>query len=227
MIQMYHVSKRYPPNIQALLDVTLFVEKGEFVFLTGASGAGKSTLLRLITRAELPDSGQIIVAGRNVLSLSIRKIPFFRRQIGVVYQDIKLIQRKTIFENIAFVLSVLGVPLDEQKKRVYQILKLVGLHHRMNALPPQLSGGEQQRVAIARALINHPPLLIADEPTGNLDEDMAWEVMTLFERLNLKGTTFVMATHNRHIVEVMKRREVRLERGRIVHDSAGPREMSL
>jgi cell division transport system ATP-binding protein len=227
MIQMYHVYKHYPPNIQALLDVTLFVEKGEFVFLTGHSGAGKSTLLRLITRAELPNTGQIVVAGRNVLSLSERKIPYFRRQIGVVYQDIKLIHRKTLFENIAFILSVLGIPLVEQKKRVYQILKLVGLHHRMNALPHQLSGGEQQRAAIARALINHPSLLIADEPTGNLDEDMSWEVMTLFEKLNLKGTTVIMATHNRQIVEMMKRRVVHLEKGRILHDSAGKREISL
>lgn len=145
----------------------------------------------------------------------------------MVYQDIKLIHRKTLFENIAFILSVLGIPLEEQKKRVYQILKLVGLHHRMNALPHQLSGGEQQRSAIARALINHPSLLIADEPTGNLDEDMSWEVMTLFEKLNLKGTTVIMATHNRQIVEMMKRRVVHLEKGRILHDSAGKREISL
>jgi cell division transport system ATP-binding protein len=227
MIQMYHVSKQYPPNIHALLDVTLFVEKGEFVFLTGHSGAGKSTLLRLITRGELPASGQIVVSGRNVLTLSPGKIPFFRRQIGVVFQDIKLINRKTIFENIAFILSVMGIPLAEQKKRVYQILKLVGLHHRMNALPHQLSGGEQQRVAIARALINHPPLLIADEPTGNLDETMAWEVMTLFEKLNMKGTTIVMATHNRQIVETMKRRVVHLDKGRILHDTGAKKEMTL
>jgi cell division transport system ATP-binding protein len=224
MIQMYHVFKQYPPNIHALVDVTLFVEKGEFVFLTGHSGAGKSTLLRLITRAEIPSSGQILVAGRNVLALNQSKIPFFRRQIGVVFQDIKLISRKTIFENIAFILSVMGVPFQEQKKRVYQILKLVGLHHRMNALPHQLSGGEQQRVAIARALINHPPLLIADEPTGNLDEEMSWDVMTLFDKLNMKGTTVVMATHNRQIVEMMKKRVVHIEKGRMVEDSGARRE---
>jgi cell division transport system ATP-binding protein len=224
MIQMYHVFKQYPPNIHALVDVTLFVEKGEFVFLTGHSGAGKSTLLRLITRAEVPSSGQILVAGRNVLALNQGKIPFFRRQIGIVFQDIKLIARKTIFENIAFILSVMGVPLQEQKKRVYQILKLVGLHHRMNALPHQLSGGEQQRVAIARALINHPPLLIADEPTGNLDEEMSWDVMTLFDKLNMKGTTVVMATHNRQIVEMMKKRVIHIEKGRVVEDSGARRE---
>jgi len=224
MIQMYHVFKQYPPNIHALVDVTLFVEKGEFVFLTGHSGAGKSTLLRLITRAEIPSSGQILVAGRNVLALNQSKIPFFRRQIGVVFQDIKLISRKTIFENIAFILSVMGVPHPEQKKRVYQILKLVGLHHRMNALPHQLSGGEQQRVAIARALINHPSLLIADEPTGNLDEEMSWDVMTLFDKLNMKGTTVVMATHNRQIVEMMKKRVVHIEKGRMVEDSGARRE---
>jgi cell division transport system ATP-binding protein len=221
---MYHVFKQYPPNIHALVDVTLFVEKGEFVFLTGHSGAGKSTLLRLITRAEVPSSGQILVAGRNVLALNQGKIPFFRRQIGIVFQDIKLIARKTIFENIAFILSVMGVPLQEQKKRVYQILKLVGLHHRMNALPHQLSGGEQQRVAIARALINHPPLLIADEPTGNLDEEMSWDVMTLFDKLNMKGTTVVMATHNRQIVEMMKKRVIHIEKGRVVEDSGARRE---
>ena len=224
MIQMYHVFKQYPPNIHALVDVTLFVEKGEFVFLTGHSGAGKSTLLRLVTRAEVPSTGQILVAGRNVLALNQSKIPFFRRQIGVVFQDIKLISRKTIFENIAFILSVMGVPFQEQKKRVYQILKLVGLHHRMNALPHQLSGGEQQRVAIARALINHPPLLIADEPTGNLDEEMSWDVMTLFDKLNMKGTTVVMATHNRQIVEMMKKRIVHIEKGRVVDDSGARRE---
>jgi cell division transport system ATP-binding protein len=224
MIQMYHVFKHYPPNIHALADVTLFVEKGEFVFLTGHSGAGKSTLLRLITRAEIPSAGQILVAGRNVLALNPSKIPFFRRQIGVVFQDIKLIARKTIFENIAFILSVMGVPFQEQKKRVYQILKLVGLHHRMNALPHQLSGGEQQRVAIARALINHPPLLIADEPTGNQDEEMAWDVMTLFDKLNMKGTTVVMATHNRQIVEMMKKRIIHIEKGRVVEDSGARRE---
>jgi len=221
---MYHVFKQYPPNIHALVDVTLFVEKGEFVFLTGHSGAGKSTLLRLVTRAEVPSTGQILVAGRNVLALNQSKIPFFRRQIGVVFQDIKLISRKTIFENIAFILSVMGVPFQEQKKRVYQILKLVGLHHRMNALPHQLSGGEQQRVAIARALINHPPLLIADEPTGNLDEEMSWDVMTLFDKLNMKGTTVVMATHNRQIVEMMKKRIVHIEKGRVVDDSGARRE---
>ena len=226
MIQMYHVFKQYPPNIHALVDVTLFVEKGEFVFLTGHSGAGKSTLLRLITRAEVPSTGQILVAGRNVLALNQSKIPFFRRQIGVVFQDIKLISRKTIFENIAFILSVMGVPFQEQKKRVYQILKLVGLHHRMNALPHQLSGGEQQRVAIARALINHPSLLIADEPTGNLDEEMSWDVMTLFDKLNMKGTTVVMATHNRQIVDMMKKRIVHIEKGRVVEDSAVRREPS-
>jgi len=169
MIQIYHIFKDYPPNIKALVDVSLFVEKGEMLFITGPSGAGKTTLLKLLYRAELPTSGQLLVAGRNVLALPPSKIPYLRRQIGVIYQDFKLIQSMTIFENISFILTVLGVPKREQKQRVYQLLKLVGLHHRMNAYPNQLSGGEQQRVAIARALINTPPIILADEPTGNID----------------------------------------------------------
>ncbi len=219
MIQIYHIFKEYPLNIKALIDVSLFIDKGEMVFITGHSGAGKTTLLKLLYRAETPTSGQLLVAGRNVLALPPSKLPFLRRQIGVIYQDFKLIPRMTIFENISFILTVLGVPKKEQKQRVYQLLKLVGLHHRMNAFPNQLSGGEQQRVAIARALINMPPIIIADEPTGNLDAEMAWEVMTLFSMLNQKGATVLIATHNQQIVEKKKKRVIHLEKGRVVYDS--------
>lgn len=221
MIQIYHIFKEYPPNIKALVDVSLFIDKGEMVFITGPSGAGKTTLLKLLYRAELPTSGQLLVAGRNVLALPSSKIPYFRRQIGVIYQDFKLIPRMTIFENIAFILTVLGVPKKEQKQRVYQLLKLVGLHHRMNAYPNQLSGGEQQRVAIARALINTPPIILADEPTGNIDPEMAWDIMKMFTMLNQKGATILIATHNLQMVEIMKKRVIHLEKGRVVYDSNG------
>ncbi len=213
------MTKHYPPGIRALTDVNLQIDKGEFVFITGPSGAGKSTLLRLIFRGDIPSSGQILVNGRNVTALPESKVPYLRRTIGVVFQDFKLIQRKTVFENIAFILNVLGVPYSEQRRKAYQILKLVGLHHRMNALPNQLSGGEQQRVSIARALINHPSLLIADEPTGNLDPDMARDIIALFEKLNFRGTTVIVATHNLLMVEQMRKRTVRLEHGRVTFDS--------
>lgn len=219
MIQIYHIFKDYPPKIKALVDVSLFIDKGEMVFITGPSGAGKTTLLKLLYRAELPSSGQLLVAGRNVLALPPSKVPYLRRQIGVIYQDFKLIPRLTIFENISFILTVLGVPKKEQKQRVYQLLKLVGLHHRMSAYPNQLSGGEQQRVAIARALINMPPIILADEPTGNVDPEMAWDIMKLFSLLNQKGATILIATHNLQMVELMKKRVIHLEKGRIVYDT--------
>ena len=219
MIQIYHIFKDYPPNIKALVDVSLFIDKGEMVFITGPSGAGKTTLLKLLYRAELPTSGQLLVAGRNVLALPPSKVPYLRRQIGVIYQDFKLIPRLTIFENISFILRVLDIPKKEQKQRVYQLLKLVGLHHRMSAYPNQLSGGEQQRVAIARALINMPPIILADEPTGNVDPEMAWDIMKLFSLLNQKGATILIATHNLQMVELMKKRVIHLEKGRIVYDT--------
>lgn len=219
MIQIYHIFKDYPPNIKALVDVSLFIDKGEMVFITGPSGAGKTTLLKLLYRAELPTSGQLLVAGRNVLALPLSKVPYLRRQIGVIYQDFKLIPRLTIFENISFILRVLDIPKKEQKQRVYQLLKLVGLHHRMSAYPNQLSGGEQQRVAIARALINMPPIILADEPTGNVDPEMAWDIMKLFSLLNQKGATILIATHNLQMVELMKKRVIHLEKGRIVYDT--------
>ena len=173
MIQAFHVYKQYDRESSALSDITLHIKKGEFSFLTGSSGAGKTTFLKLIFREELPSQGQILVGGRNVTAIPESQIPELRRSIGVVFQDFKLLKRKTILENVAFVLRILAVPVKEQKRRAFAALKSVGLHHKMHAYPLQLSGGEQQRVAIARALINEPMLLLADEPTGNLDPEMA------------------------------------------------------
>jgi len=215
MIRAMKLSKRYPGGTTALEDFDLEVGRGEFVFITGASGAGKTTLLRLILRQELPSSGQVLVNGRNVGALPASKVPDLRKSIGVVFQDFKLIQRKTALENVAYVLNVAGLPRGEQRRRAFQVLRSVGLHHRLSVLPPALSGGEQQRVAIARAVVNEPTLLMADEPTGNLDPDLAVEIMRLFREINARGTTVVVATHDRDLVKRMQRRVVTLERGRL------------
>ena len=195
--------------------MTLEIDKGEFVFLTGPSGAGKTTFLKLIFREETPSQGQILVNGRNVSAIPEVKIPFLRRDIGVVFQDFKLLRRKTVFENVAFVLRVMGVAKAERKRRAFQILKQVGLHHKMNSYPLQLSGGEQQRVAIARALINEPVLLLADEPTGNLDPELAFEIMSLFQEINARGTTVLVATHDRDMITRLGKRVINLEKGRV------------
>jgi cell division transport system ATP-binding protein len=215
MIRLYNVQKKYDPDVSALRDISLEVERGEFVFITGPSGAGKTTLLRLLLRQELPSSGQVIVNGRNVGALPPSKIPDLRRTIGVVFQDFKLIHRKTALENVAYVLNVAGLSRTEQRRRAYNALRSVGLNHRLSALPPVLSGGEQQRVAIARAVVNEPALLLADEPTGNLDPDLAIEIMRLFREINARGTTVVVATHDRDLIQRMQRRTVVLEQGRI------------
>jgi len=219
MIQLYHVTKRYAPGANALTDVSLNVDKGEFVFLTGPSGAGKTTLLKMLFREEHPTEGQIVVNGRNLSALPAARVPYLRRTIGVVFQDFKLIHRKTIFENIALALHVLGVPVQEHKVRVLRLLRLVGLQHRMHSYPLQVSGGEQQRVAIARALINEPVLLLADEPTGNLDPELSEEIMALFREINAHGTTVMVATHDRELIRRFGRRVIHLEAGRITETS--------
>jgi cell division transport system ATP-binding protein len=218
LIQFFHVGKQYPGGQTALDDVTFDIPRGQFVFLTGASGAGKTTLLRMIFREEVPSTGQILVNGRNVSSIPRSKIPYLRRTIGVVFQDFRLIARKTIFENVSYLPRVLGTSVQEQKKLAYQALRRVGLAHRLNAFPPELSGGEQQRVAIARALINDPDILIADEPTGHLDPDLSWEILRLFLEVNLRGTTVILATHDRDTIQRVGRRVITLDRGTVLSD---------
>jgi cell division transport system ATP-binding protein len=223
VIQLYGVSKKYGPFRDALLDISFHVAPGEFVFLTGPSGAGKSTLLRLLFLEEPPTTGQILVNGRNIGVLPHSQIPHLRRTMGVVFQDFRLIARKTVFENISFVQNVLGLARAEQKRRAYHVLKRVGLQHQMNAYPDELSGGEQQRVAIARAIVNEPTVLLADEPTGNLDPVLAEEIMRLFVEINIRGTTVLVATHDLEMIRRMGKRTLTLERGRL-HDPDRVRE---
>ncbi|MEM7048724.1 MAG: cell division ATP-binding protein FtsE [Acidobacteriota bacterium] len=218
MIQFFHVSKRYRGGQKALDDVSFELPKGEFTFLTGPSGAGKTTLLKLIFREEMPSDGQILVNGRNVASIPRSKVPYLRRSVGVVFQDFRLIARKTVFENITYLPRILGLAPRVQKRLAYQALRRVGLAHRSQAFPLELSGGEQQRVAIARALINEPEILIADEPTGNLDGELAREILRLFRQINLRGTTLLIATHNREIIRAMGGRILTLEAGRLASD---------
>ena len=216
MIESYHLSKLYSRGVYALRDLSLTVNKGEFIFLTGPSGAGKSTFLRLLLRQELPSEGDLRVLGRDLTQLRPSQVQSYRRAVGFVFQDFRLIPRFTVFENVAFVMRVLGLPLATQQRKTFQVLKWVGLQHRMNALPEELSGGEQQRVAIARALVNDPQLVLADEPTGNLDPDLSLEIMNLFREINARGTTVVVATHDRELIRRVGRRAITLDRGRIV-----------
>jgi cell division transport system ATP-binding protein len=215
MIESSHLSKVYRRGVYALRDLSLNIEKGEFLFLTGPSGSGKSTLLRLLLREELPTEGQLKVAGRNLTDLTASQVQAYRRSVGFVFQDFRLIPRFTVFQNVAFVMRVLGVPLAMQQRKTFQMLKWVGLQHRMNAHPDELSGGEQQRVAIARALVNEPQLVLADEPTGNLDPDLSLEIMNLFREMNARGTTVVVATHDRELIRRVGRRAITLEHGRV------------
>jgi cell division transport system ATP-binding protein len=216
VIETHHLSKVYSRGLYALRDLTLTVEKAEFVFLTGPSGAGKSTFLRLLLLQERPSEGDVFVNGHNLAALSRSEIQEYRRGIGFVFQDFKLIQSRTVLENISFVPEVLGVPAAQQRRRAFQVLKWVGLQHRMNAYPKDLSGGEQQRIAIARALVNDPALLIADEPTGNLDPDLSLEIMNLLREINAGGTTVLVATHDRELIRLVGRRTITLDQGRVV-----------
>lgn len=215
MIQLFHVYKSYGQSSPALVDINLEVEKGDFVFLAGGSGAGKSTLLKLIFAAEKPSRGQLLINGRNIARLPGRSVPYLRRNIGVVFQDFKLLPRRTVEENVAVALEVLGTSKRTIRSRVYSVLKQVGLAHKLHELPPQLSGGEQQRVAIARALVNEPQILLADEPTGNLDSERATEIVSLLEQANSRGTTMLVATHDRELLEKSGRRVVTLNQGRM------------
>ena len=215
MIETRHLSKIYSRGLYALQDLNLTVAKGEFVFLTGPSGAGQSTLLRLLLMQERPTEGQLTVNGHELSTLKRREVQEYRRGIGFIFQDFKLIPTRTVLENISFVSEVLGVPAAQQRRRAFQVLKWVGLQHRMNAFPLDLSGGEQQRIAIARALVNDPPLLLADEPTGNLDPDLSLEVMNLLREVNAGGTTVLVATHDRELIRLVGRRTITLEQGRI------------
>jgi len=216
VIESVRLSKLYRRGVYAIRDLSLSIAKGEFLFLTGPSGAGKSTFLRLLLREELPTHGELRVMGRDLMTLSSAHVQSYRRTVGFVFQDFRLIQRFTVFQNVSFVMRVLGLPLATQQRKTFQVLKWVGLQHRMNAFPEELSGGEQQRVAIARALVNDPQLVLADEPTGNLDPDLSLEIMNLFREINARGTTVVVATHDRELIQRVGRRAIMLDHGRIV-----------
>ena len=220
MIKLNNVSKTYKGEVVALRDATVDIGKGEFVFLVGASGSGKSTFLRLVNREERPTGGEIWVAGKNTNELSSWKVPYLRRNIGSVFQDFKLLPNKTVAENVSFALEVIGRPRHVIKSQVPAILELVGLAKKVDRFPDELSGGEQQRVSIARAFVNRPLILLADEPTGNLDPQTSVGIMKLLDRINRTGTTVVMATHDRGIVDTMRRRVIELDRGQIVRDQA-------
>ena len=216
MIEASHLSKLYSRGVYAIRDLSLTVDKGEFMFLTGPSGAGKSTLLRLLLREDVPSEGTLKVLGRDLKAMGAAQLQDFRRQIGFVFQDFKLIQRFTVFQNVSFVMRVIGVDLETQQRKTFQVMKWVGLQHRLNAFPEELSGGEQQRVAIARALVNDPQLILADEPTGNLDPDLSFEIMNLFREINARGTTVVVATHDRELIRRVGRKAITLDHGRVV-----------
>lgn len=221
MILFENVTKQYPTqNRPALEDVSLEVEKGEFVFLVGASGSGKSTFLRLVLKEEAPNKGRVWVAGKDLNRLSNWKVPTLRRKIGTVFQDFRLLPTKTVFDNVAFALEVIGKPRSTVQRIVPEVLELVGLEGKENRMPDELSGGEQQRVAIARAFVNKPAILIADEPTGNLDPTTSEGIMKLLDRINRTGTTVVMATHDAAIVDQMRKRVIELDHGRVVRDEA-------
>lgn len=221
MIQMKSVVKKYPNGVVATNGITIDIKKGEFVYVVGPSGAGKSTFIKLMYREEKPTSGDVIVNGINLRTLKASRIPHLRRQLGVVFQDFKLLPRLTVYENVAFAMEVIEEQPKVIRQRVMEVLDLVGLKHKVRMFPSELSGGEQQRVSIARSIVNRPKVMIADEPTGNLDPDTSWEIMNIFEEINRQGTTIVMATHNREIVNTIRKRVIAIEGGMIVRDEYG------
>ncbi|GAK41232.1 cell division ATP-binding protein FtsE [Paenibacillus shunpengii] len=218
MIELQDVWKTYPNGAHALQGVSVKIDRNEFVYIVGPSGAGKSTFMKLIYREEVPTKGQISVNGFNIGKLKHRKIPYVRRNIGVIFQDFRLLPKMTAYENVAFAMEVVEAPKKQIKKRVMEALDLVGLKNKADREPNQLSGGEQQRIAIARAIVNNPSVIIADEPTGNLDPETSWGIMQLLDEINFRGTTIVMATHNRDIVNTMRKRVIAIEQGHIVRD---------
>ena len=220
MIEMKDISKVYENGTVALEHVNVSIEKGEFVFIVGQSGAGKSTFIRLLFREVLPTSGSLVVNGKDVVNMAHSEVPYLRRGLGVIFQDYRLLPEKTVFENVAFAMQVIEAPRRRIQHSVNSVLDIVGLRDKYKCFPSQLSGGEQQRVAIARAIVNSPALVIADEPTGNLDPDTSWGIMDIFKKINSSGTTIVMATHDREIVDTMKKRVRAIEDGHIVRDEA-------
>ncbi|MGG0720451.1 cell division ATP-binding protein FtsE [Robertmurraya massiliosenegalensis] len=218
MIEMEDVYKKYPNGVVAANGISVHINQGEFVYVVGPSGAGKSTFIKMMFREEKPSKGTIMINGVNLGKLKESKIPHFRRQLGVVFQDFKLLPRLTVYENVAFALEVIEEQPKYIKKRVMETLDLVNLKHKARMLPTELSGGEQQRVSIARSIVNSPKVMIADEPTGNLDPDTSWEIMRIFEEINTRGTTILMATHNKEIVNTIRHRVIAIENGQIIRD---------
>ena len=218
MIRLEHESKTYEAGVQAITDINLHIRPGEFVFIIGATGSGKSTIIKLLQKELTPTHGKIIVNGRDIAKITRKQIPRYRRNIGVVFQNFRLLPDRNVYENVAFAMRVVEAPKRDIKKKVPQMLSLVGLAHKYRSLPKQLSGGEQQRVAIARALVNEPKILLADEPTGNLDDQHAWEIMRLLEEINQRGTTVVVVTHNMNFIKQMNKRVITIKKGVIVSD---------
>ena len=221
MIEMNNVIEKYPNGVVATNGISVNIQQGEFVYVDGPSGAGKSTFIKLMYREEKPTSGKVVVAGIDLSTLKDARVPYLRRQLGVVFQDFKLLPRLTVYANVAFALEVIEEHPKVIRNRVMEVLELVGLKHKVRMLPSELSGGEQQRVSIARSIVNRPKVLIADEPTGNLDPDTSWEIMNIFEEISRQGTTIVMATHNREIVNTIRKRVIAIEGGMIVRDEYG------
>lgn len=218
MIKFINISKEYDNNVKALMNINLEIHKGEFVFLVGSSGAGKSTLVKLLLKEEEPTEGKIILRNMDITKIKNRRVPFIRRNIGVVFQDFRLLPNKTVYENVAFAMEIIGSHPKEIRRRVPMVLSMVDLSRRASSFPDQLSGGEHQRVSIARAIVNNPPVLIADEPTGNLDPDTAKEIMKALSDINGRGTTILMATHAKDIVNSMKKRVIEIHDGRLIRD---------